>query len=365
MANNLDVNINILYLEATRLNAIKNSITTLQGNINSLYWKTGNDTIRTISHNNKLGKNEKKLNNCKNALNTVANDLTKLEKSVESGGLVLEGLYSLRTLNTVSDKNINNIWADIIDKLKNGQIGFPDITDDIGKYWDVIKETFAQIPENAKDAGDALAWLEGCYDNYLPDWVTHGVELLLPGTFKDAYTLTSGILQEDLTFEECWDTAKSILSKNEKIAAVCETLEYTFETGQVRNAEMEKELLEQIKEGDILGAAFDGAEGFVDIILGGSVEVLGELAGDYVDSKIEDMPVIKGINLITEYGTGLLGWNDGDGYSVGGLISAATEKAAEGIDMVTDVITDATDVVTDAITDGAKAGINWVKSWFD
>lgn len=370
MANNINVDLDILWREAGRLNTINDIVTALQGSINNLYWRTGNGTIWNISHNNVLGKNAKKLNNCKNALNTVANDLAVLEKSVESGGLVLSGLYSLRTLNTLSDnKNINNIWADIIDKLKNSHTGFPDVTEDMGKYWEVIKETFAQLPENAQDAGDALAWLEEAY-NQLPHALTHGIEVfllpsLIPDTLKDSYTLTSGILQGDLTLEDCWDVAKNILPKKTEIVAICETLEYTFETGAVRNKEMERELLDQIKEGDFLGAAFDGAEGFVDIIIGGSVEVLGDLAGGYVDSKIDNMPVIKGINLLTEYATGLLGWNEGEGYSVGGLIGAATEKVSEGIDAATDFITDATDVVTDAITDGAKAGINWVKSWFD
>ena len=61
----------------------------------------------------------------------------------------------------------------------------------------------------------------------------------------------------------------------------------------------------------------------------------------------------------------MFGWNDGDGYSLGGLIGQTGESIAEGIDGITDIVTDATDVVTDAVTGGMKTGINWVNSLFD
>ena len=155
------------------------------------------------------------------------------------------------------------------------------------------------------------------------------------------------------------------MSENTKLAVICETLDYTFEIGTKRSEEMERQIYEQLGEGDILGAVFDGAEGFIDTIIGGSIDVLGDVGGGAVDAVIDNIPVVKGINMLTEYGTGLLGWNDGEGYSVGGLIGGATEKISEGLDVVTDVITDTVDVITDAVTDGFKSGVNWVKSWFD
>ena len=132
-----------------------------------------------------------------------------------------------------------------------------------------------------------------------------------------------------------------------------------------RSDEMEKQIYEQLSEGDVLGAVFDGAEGFIDTIIGGSVEVLGDVGGGVIDSAIDNIPVVKGINMLAEYGTGLLGWNEGEGYSVGGLVGEATEKVAEGIDIATDFITDTTDKVTDVITTGVKNGVGWVKSLFD
>lgn len=158
---------------------------------------------------------------------------------------------------------------------------------------------------------------------------------------------------------------KSILSKNTKLAVIAETMSYAFENANEGNKEMEEEIIAQLKEGDILGAVFDGAEGFVDNIIGGSIEVLGDVVGGTVDDKLGKMRVVKHINDFAEYGTGLLGWNEGDGYSVGGLIGGAAEKISDGIDVATDFVTDVTDVVTDTVTGGIKTGVKWVTSWFD
>lgn len=230
--------------------------------------------------------------------------------------------------------------------------------------WTAIKDEISGLPDDAKSAGEALGWIEKGYGK-LPHWATLGLDVFVPGSLQNAYTITSGILQGNLTLEEGWGAAKSILSKNSKFAVICETLNYTFETGTNRSEEMERQVLEQLGEGDILGAAFDGAEGFIDCIIGGSVDVLGDVGGGAVDAVIDEIPVVRGINKLAEYGTGLLGWNGGEGYSVGGLIGATAEKISEGLDAVTDVATNAIDFVTDTVTDGFKSGVNWVKSWFD
>lgn len=227
------------------------------------------------------------------------------------------------------------------------------------------------LVEEAQTAGDALGWIEEQFEK-LPHWITSGVDelwdLFVPEKFqdlKDAYEITSKILQGEFDLKEAWDVFTDITKKNTKLAIFCETINYTFETGMARDAEMQAEIEAQLREGDVLGAVFDGAEGFVDTIIGGTVEVLGDVGGGLVDGAIDNIPVVKGINKLVEYGTGLWGWNDGNGYSVGGLIGEAAEKVSVGLDAATDFITDATNVVTDAVTDGVKSGINWVKSWFD
>lgn len=357
MGNTINVDLNTLWLEATKLDVVKKKVSDLQRSISTLYWRTGNYTIRNISHQDVLGKSIRKIDRCKNILDTLAHDLGKLEQSVENGGLILENLYSLKSLNAISDVRTKNVWAD----LRNI----------INSNWDEVKGSSNKLFDDMRDAGDALNWLEGYYDK-MPDLVSHAIEVALPDELIDAYTLTKGILQHDLTLEEGWDVAKNMLSQKLNVAVFCESLDYTFKNGKEREEEMQRQVTEQIKEGDILGAAIDGAEGFVDTILGGSVEVLGKATGTIVDNLMEDadylagdIKVFKHLNQYVEYWTGVVGFNEGEGYSIGGIIGAAGEGLAEGIDKTTDFITDATDVVTDAVTDGAKAGIKWVKSWFD
>lgn len=220
------------------------------------------------------------------------------------------------------------------------------------------------LSERIQTPADFLAWIEECYGG-LPTWITHGVDVLVPSSYQDAYNITSGLIQGNLTLEDIWNTAKHTVSGNSKLAAIFETIEYTFEKGGARSDEMNRQILEQLKEGDIVGAILDFGEGFTDTIIAGSIEVLADVAGGAVDSFIDNIPVIKGINKASEYLTGLIGLNDGDGYSAGGLIGLLGEGISDGIDKATDLITDATDVVTDAVTEGIKGGIKWVKSWLD
>lgn len=245
-------------------------------------------------------------------------------------------------------------------------------------FMDVVEQSLAGLPEDMQTAGEVLGWIEDQIGK-LPDWVTSGVEnfwdIFIPAdceqlkndleTLKEAYGITSDILQGEFNLKSAWDAASKILKKNTKLAVICETINYTFETGLARNEEMEQQMYAQLEEGDILGAVLDGAEGFIDTIGGGVIEVLGDVGGGLLDKTINKVPVVKGLNKLTKYVTGLAGANDGDGYSVGGLLAEGTEYIAKGVDAATDFITDTTDIVTDAITDGAKATINWVKGWFD
>lgn len=230
--------------------------------------------------------------------------------------------------------------------------------------WDAIREQITGIPEDIKSAGETLAWIEKQWGK-LPDEVTHSADVFVPGTVKTAYTLTSSILQGNLTPEEGWEAAKSILKKDSTLAVVCGAIDYALDKGIERSDKMQQELLEQLKEGDAFGFVSDALEGTVDTIFGGCIEVLGNMGGDLVDTAVDNIPVVKSVNQLIEYKTGLLGWNDGKGYSVGGLIGAGAEKLSDGIDAATDFITDKIDSVTDVVTDGLQNGINWVRSWFD
>lgn len=339
---------------AQRIDAVNRRINRLDRRLDSLYARVGLQGLWNLMQMDALTCFSWRLLRCQAYLQQTATEFEQVERDLlKEDPMTYRGMF------------IGKVYAPAIQIIGKRDFALEEHSADLGKtLWNSIKSEIADIPEDAKSAGEALAWIEKQYGK-LPNWVTLGVDVLVPSSLQDAYTLTSGILQGDLTLKEGWDVAKHILSENTKLAVICETLDYTFEIGTKRYEEMEKELYAQIAEGDILGAVFDGAEGFIDTIIGGSIDVLGDVGGGAVDAVIDNIPVVKGINMLTEYGTGLLGWNDGEGYSVGGLIGGATEKISEGLDVVTDVITDTTDVITDAVTGGFKSGVKWVKSWFD
>lgn len=229
-----------------------------------------------------------------------------------------------------------------------------------GSLWDSIK---GRISDDVASLADGLSLLEEFYGS-LPDWFTHGVDVLLPGSLKDAYTLATGLLQNDLTLEEAWSIAKNILKEDTCLGIVCNTISYALEKGTARTEKMEQEVYSQLSEGDLLGAGIDMCEGFVDTVLGGSIEVVSKAAGGTIDKLIGTVPGGKYLNKGFQYLTGLFGEGDGKGYSIGGLITKGGELVSDGIDMATDVITGVTDFVTDAVVEGGKKFVNWVGSWF-
>lgn len=336
---------------AQRISTVNSRIRSLDHRLDKLYSRVGLLDLFNLMHADILVSYSVRLARCQTYLQQTALDFEQAERDIlKTDPAQFEGV------------SIGQIGGAII--ATPGQSGSTSVPEKNRSWWDIIKDELAGIPEDIKSAGEALSWLEDQYGQ-LPGWFTVGVNVLVPDALQDAYTITSGLLQGDLTFEEGWDVVKNVLSENTTLAVICETLDYTFKTGMERSEEMDRQIAEQLAEGDIAGAVFDGAEGFIDTIIGGSIEVLGDVGGGAIDGAIDNIPIVKGLNMLTEYGTGLLGWNDGEGYSIGGLLGGATEKLAEGLDYATDVITDVTNVVTDAVTDGVKAGINWVKGWFD
>jgi len=234
-------------------------------------------------------------------------------------------------------------------------------------FGDFFKDQWNDLKQDAQDAGDFLAWIEENYGNMPRE--AQGVcnviiDLVIPGSLKKAYGATSDILQGEFTAESGWGLLKYVCSQNPYVSGTLNAIEYTFTTGLEREAEMNASIEAQLQEGDILGVVMEGAEGFVDTIIGGSVECLAGLAGGAVDGFIGSVPVVG--NIIDEgskYITGML--TGGEEYSIGDLVNEGGKAISAGIDAATDVITDVTDVVTSGLTKGAKAVTSWVGSWFD
>ena len=342
-----------LQAQAVEMKSLEGEFSTLFSGVSSDLKKVNTNWSPNLSHNF-----EGKINSAQNSFTQITQELMNGAKVADTCAVTFHSIDSELSKLYCSD-------ADVSAKSANS-------------FWDIVKEEISGIPEDARTAGEVLAWIEKQVGK-LPDWLTSGVEnfwdLLIPAdceqlkddldNLKDAYEITSDILQGEFNLKDGWDAVSGILKKNTKLAVICETINYTFETGTARTDKMEKEVYDQIAEGDILGATVDLAEGFVDTIIGGSIDVLGDVGGGLVDKTINKIPVVKGLNKLTKYVTGLSGVNDGDGYSIGGLVAEGAECISVGLDYATDFISNTTDIVTDALTDGAKATINWVKGWFN
>lgn len=343
-----------LKLYADRLENVNSRIGKLDRRMDGLYCRVGLQGLLDLLQADILTYYSLKLNLCKLYLLQTASDFEKVERELSSedpihfNKIILSDFIEVLSPSLLVNYSLNLVTTIVSDKVQTDS-----------DIWKQIQEQILKLPEDVKLAGDSLKWIEKLYDKS-PHWLTHAFDVFVPGTLKDAYTITSGLLQGNIKIEECWDTAKHVISSNPKLAVVCEMVDYALDRGEKRSQEMERQMLEQLKEGDFLGTVFEGAEGFVDTIVGGTIEVLGNAVGNTVDS----IPVVENISQLVEYGTGVFGLNDGEGYSLGGLIGQTGESIAEGIDVVTDVVTDATDIVTDAMTDGIKTGINWVCGLF-
>ncbi len=95
MANNINIDNENLKYNASRLNNITKRISSLDSQISRLYWQTGHLDVWKIMQSNILYTDNKKIKNCINTLNIIANEFESTEKSVNSGGLLLNGLDAL------------------------------------------------------------------------------------------------------------------------------------------------------------------------------------------------------------------------------------------------------------------------------
>lgn len=114
MANNVTIDTNNLKHDATRLENIRKSVSSLDSQISRLYWKTGNQDLLKIMRPNTIYVGNKKIKNCINALNNTANEFEDTEKTVQSGGLLLGGLDSLKYATGGLAGRIRYVVADLI-----------------------------------------------------------------------------------------------------------------------------------------------------------------------------------------------------------------------------------------------------------
>ena len=337
-----------LMSQAAQMRSLEDEFSSLFGGVVSELNKVNGNWSVNLAHNfaSKITSAQTKFSHISQMLLDGAKVAEHSARTFESVDSALANLYS-GTVDGISGAGsaVVNAVNSAMDAINWSAVG------------DFFKDQWNDLKEDAKDAGDILGWIEGKYDELPRE--AQGVltvigKWVVPGSLRKAYTATSEILQGEFTLESAWKLGKYIVKENKYISATMEAIEYTFETGNARYDEMYNEMKDQLLEGDILGVAIDGAEGFVDTIIGGTVECLGGMAGGIVDGAIGKIPVVG--NVIDEgfkYITGKI--TGGEEYSVGDLIDGTGKLVSEGLDKVTDVVTDATDVVTDMVTDGFKA----------
>lgn len=289
---------------AQRISQVNTRVRRLDSRIDSLYFKVQLKDIQTLRQADALIHYSRALKKCCDYLRDTADDFEKAENLIrKTDPEKLAKRYS----------------------VEHAVVDF-------------LQRVISKAPGKINSIKDAFDFLDVFY-NELPDEIKLALKVFVPDTVQEAYMLASGIFQGDLTFREGWELTKSILSENLTAAIICETLEYVFVSGADRIADMENEVYEKFEKGDILGGILAMGEGFVDTVIGGAIEVGGNVLGDYVDDNLldyEDAKVLYTLNKTYQYHTGLQGQNDDEGYSMGGLIKEGFKTVADDLDRLTD-----------------------------
>ena len=219
---------------------------------------------------------------------------------------------------------------------------------------------------------------EDTYDK-LPEEIHITLLEVIPSTFQDivktGIDLVQGDLQTDdvlgiLTDTLAESTIMNIKNTSSTIylsgVAVMETMRYFLAEDPLKKDRKDREDVEnQLRELDLLGAAVDTAESFIDQCIGGAAEVGFAVVGTVLDSTIECVANPKflkkvcGADAEIPFLTPIVRSIDGSyrnrvGKSPGEINRQFGKDLRIGIDKVTDVISDTADRFTSALTAGSK-----------
>lgn len=122
MANNIKVDNDNLRYNVSRLTKIRKSVSSLESQIVKLYWHTGKNEIWQLMQSDILYNDDKKIKKCIDALLSTATEFEKTEKSVASGGLLLNGLDSLKDVVGANRFNIMTVIANLFKGIKSSDI---------------------------------------------------------------------------------------------------------------------------------------------------------------------------------------------------------------------------------------------------
>lgn len=122
MANNIKVDNDNLRYNASRLTKIRKSVSSLESQIVKLYWHTGKNEIWQLMQSDILYNDDKKIKKCIDALSGTATELEKTEKSVASGGLLLNGLDSLKDIVDTNRFNIISVITNLFKGINSSNV---------------------------------------------------------------------------------------------------------------------------------------------------------------------------------------------------------------------------------------------------
>lgn len=332
---------------AQRIEAVNARIVRLDSRLDRLYTRVGLLDLWNLMQADLLTGYNQRLVQCRNYLQETAQSFEKTETEISFEKYITAKATSQALSNQISDYTDAAI-TNIINSISAAQI------------------TQEGLPE-INNPADAFEWLDSVYDS----WPREAqavfnilVSELAPDSLEEAYKMASGIAQGDLTGEDIYEFFQYLFEDSTVGSVTVEAINYYMTTGQEIDAEMRNSINEQIKEGDFLGAIMEVAEGFVDGVIGGSVECLFAVGGTEIDKKIGEIPIVGSIiDEGCKYLTGRI--TGGEEYSLGDLVGLAGKGLGSAIDGATDGITKATDYVTSGVTSFGKKAVSWLGGLFD
>lgn len=142
MSNNIKIDNDAIRNQASRLNNLTKRISALDSQFSRLYWQTGSLDVWRVMQSNVLYKRNKKIKNCVKALNATAEEFERLERTHNSGGLILDGVESLKSC--LLSIEVNNNASNILDVIKRI---FPDysVSELKGEFVLAIQSDYASM----------------------------------------------------------------------------------------------------------------------------------------------------------------------------------------------------------------------------
>lgn len=348
-----------LQAQAAEMKALEKEYTSLFSNVSSELGKVNSNWSPNLS-NNFTGK----IRSAQNRFMYITEELNNGAKVADSCAITFRSV----------DSELAKIYSTDTGVLPKAVSG--------GETTQAKESILMGYVEDLAATGDAFAWFEDwleehvspedeIYIDYALDLFEEIFEKVLDGetcgeevisgwkTLTKAYSFVSDLAQGELEPDSVLDLGKAIAKgKNAYLYTGFDAVSYALDKGSARLDEMEAEMLEQLKEGDVLGTVIDGAEGFIDTIIGGVTECTFNLAGVEVDRAIGKIPILgNALNAKTKLVTNEL---FGEAMSIGDCVKEVGQGLSDGIDWTTDVLTAATDIVTDGITNGVKGICSYI-----